>query len=85
MPPNTKAHNIIVGKTWIDTYGNFVLINVATGAKAVMYFKPCGWFGADRYSVRFSLGLALRRDLNFVGTLRETVSCCWIRRYLGSC
>lgn len=44
------------GKTWIDTYGDYTLLNATTGAKAYLYFTPCGWFGAGRYQVR-QLGL----------------------------
>jgi len=39
------------GKTWIDTYGDYTLLNTTSGAKAYMYFQPCGWFGAGRYEV----------------------------------
>ena len=39
------------GKTWIDTYGDYTLLNTTTGAKAYMYFQPCGWFGSGRYQV----------------------------------
>lgn len=40
------------GKTWIDTYGDYTLLNSTTGAKAYMYFQPCGWFGSGRYEAR---------------------------------
>lgn len=40
------------GRTWIDTYGDMTLLNSTTGAKAYLYFTPCGWFGAGRYEVR---------------------------------
>ena len=33
VPPNSKAHNLIVGRTWVDCYGDFSLINTATGAR----------------------------------------------------
>jgi hypothetical protein len=51
VPPNSKAHNLIVGRTWVDCYGDFSLINTATGARCSLYFTPCGWFGAGRYEV----------------------------------
>lgn len=44
------------GKTWIDTYGDYTLLNSTTGAKAYMFFQPCGWFGAGRYEVRGAPG-----------------------------
>jgi hypothetical protein len=44
--------------TWIDTYGDYTLLNVTTGAKAYMYYQPCGWFGAGRYVVSGPSALA---------------------------
>ena len=80
VPPTSKAHNVILGSTWIDTYGDYTLVNATTGArapprggggggvrlarsalltpqsnagaKAYMYYQPCGWFGSGRYEVR---------------------------------
>jgi hypothetical protein len=51
VPPNSKAHNVIVGGTWVDCYGDFKLNNVTTGTQCSLYFTPCGWFGAGRYEV----------------------------------
>ncbi|KAK9806522.1 hypothetical protein WJX73_006646 [Symbiochloris irregularis] len=51
VPPNSKAHNVIMGRTWVDCYGNFTLLNVTTGARVQLYFTPCGWFSSGRYEV----------------------------------
>ena len=51
VPPNSTAHNVIVGSTWVDCHGNFSLTNVTTGAKCSLYFTPCGWFSDGRYQV----------------------------------
>ncbi|CAK0751111.1 hypothetical protein CVIRNUC_002043 [Coccomyxa viridis] len=51
VPPNSTAHNVIVGSTWVDCHGNFSLTNVSTGAKCSLYFTPCGWFSDGRYQV----------------------------------
>jgi len=51
IPPPTKAHNVVIGSTWIDTFGEYKLINKTTGAKIVMKFTECGWFGAGRYEI----------------------------------
>ncbi|KAI3800869.1 hypothetical protein L1987_28968 [Smallanthus sonchifolius] len=51
VPPPTKVNNLIFGRTWIDSPGDMVLTNVTTGDKVVLYFQPCGWFGAGRYEV----------------------------------
>jgi len=52
IPPPTKAHNVIIGKTWIDTCGEYKLINTVTGAKVTIEFTECGWFSAGRYEIR---------------------------------
>lgn len=51
IPPPTKVHNLIFGRTWIDSSGDMILTNMTTGDKVVLYFQPCGWFGAGRYEV----------------------------------
>lgn len=51
VPPPTKAHNVIIGSTWIDTFGDYTLLNSTTGMKAHLFFQPCGWFGAGRYEI----------------------------------
>ncbi|WJX76376.1 Oxysterol-binding protein-related protein 3B [Trifolium repens] len=51
VPPPTKISNLIFGRTWIDSPGEMVLTNLTTGDKVVLYFQPCGWFGAGRYEV----------------------------------
>ena len=53
-PCNVKANNVIVGGTWVDNEGDYALINTTTGARADMYFTPCGWWGNGRYQVRHS-------------------------------
>ncbi|XP_071718554.1 oxysterol-binding protein-related protein 3C-like [Rutidosis leptorrhynchoides] len=51
VPPPTKVNNLIFGRTWVDNPGEMVLTNLTTGDKVVLYFQPCGWFGAGRYEV----------------------------------
>lgn len=51
VPPPTKVNNLIFGRTWIDSPGDMVLTNLTNGEKVVLYFQPCGWFGAGRYEV----------------------------------
>jgi len=51
VPPPTKVNNLIFGRTWIDSTGEMIMTNLTTGDKVVLYFQPCGWFGAGRYEV----------------------------------
>ncbi|CAM8975414.1 unnamed protein product [Rhodiola kirilowii] len=50
-PPLSKVNNLIFGRTWVDVQGEMVMTNLTTGDKAVLYFQPCGWFGAGRREV----------------------------------
>jgi hypothetical protein len=43
------VHNLVLGKTWIDSFGSFHVRNVNTGVRVEMEFKPCGWFGSGQY------------------------------------
>jgi len=38
--PVTAVHNIIVGKMWVDTYGEVTFNNVKTGDCCILNFKP---------------------------------------------
>jgi hypothetical protein len=49
VPPNSKAHNIVIGRTWVDSSGDFYVYNATTGSKCVLRFTPCGWFSYGRY------------------------------------
>ena len=49
VPPNAKAHNLVIGRTWVDSFGTFSVACPATGVKTILEFKPCGWFSAGRY------------------------------------
>lgn len=51
VPPPSKVNNLIFGRTWVDSPGEMILTNLTTGDKVVLYFQPCGWFGAGRYEV----------------------------------
>lgn len=51
VPPPTKVNNLIFGRTWLDSPGEMVMTNLTTGDKVVLYFQPCGWFGAGRFEV----------------------------------
>ncbi|XP_074800592.1 oxysterol-binding protein-related protein 1 isoform X8 [Natator depressus] len=49
--PTCCVHNIIVGKLWIEQYGNVEITNHKTGEKCVLNFKPCGLFGKELHKV----------------------------------
>jgi len=47
----TCVHNIIVGRMWIDHYGEFEVVNKNTGEKAKIRMKECGWFSKGWHEV----------------------------------
>ena len=80
VPPNSTAHNVIVGSTWVDCHGNFSLTNVSTGAKCSLYFTPCGWFSDGRYQVPVLAHARAAQsrctDQHFTDAVREVDECC---------
>ncbi|XP_063779678.1 oxysterol-binding protein-related protein 1 isoform X1 [Pseudophryne corroboree] len=49
--PTCCVHNIIVGKLWIEQYGNMEITNHKTADKCILNFKPCGLFGKELHKV----------------------------------
>ena len=50
-PPASRVNNIIVGRTWIDTFGEMQVNNLRTKQKATIRFKECSVFGTGRWEV----------------------------------
>jgi len=48
VPPNAMVHNIVLGRTWVDAFGP-LSIHCSSGAKCILEFTACGWFGYGRY------------------------------------
>ena len=51
ITPTTRINNIIVGRTWMDSFGELKVCNLTTGASAVIKFKECGLLGGGRWEV----------------------------------
>ena len=49
--PKTNAHNIIIGKIYLDHVGDYEILETQSGAKASMSFKQKGWFGSESHGV----------------------------------
>lgn len=52
VPPTSKAYNLVLGKIWVDTFGDMTIENITSKWKTVLEFVPCGYFGAGRYTVK---------------------------------
>eukprot|EP01117_Protostelium_nocturnum_P018665 TRINITY_DN784_c0_g1_i1.p1 TRINITY_DN784_c0_g1~~TRINITY_DN784_c0_g1_i1.p1 ORF type:complete len:442 (+),score=146.87 TRINITY_DN784_c0_g1_i1:292-1617(+) len=46
-PVKTIIHNLIVGKIWIDNFGEINVNCKTTGEKAKIKMKECGWFSKN--------------------------------------
>jgi len=44
---NCVVHNIIVGSLWMEHTGTMEIVCHSTGLKAIITFKPGGWFSGD--------------------------------------
>uniref|UniRef100_A0A146KXB4 Oxysterol-binding protein n=3 Tax=Lygus hesperus TaxID=30085 RepID=A0A146KXB4_LYGHE len=63
---NCCVHNIIVGKLWIEQYGTMEIVNSVTGHKAVLTFKPAGWFSKDLHRVEGFIMDKNKKKLHFL-------------------
>ena len=50
-PPPSRVNNVLVGRTWIDTFGEMQVNNLNSGASALIKFKECNMFGMGRWEV----------------------------------
>ena len=60
-PPPSRVNNVLVGRTWIDTFGDMQVNNLTTGASASIKFTECNMFGTGRWEVN---GEILDKDGN---------------------
>ena len=74
-PPPSRVNNVLVGRTWIDTFGDMQVNNLTTGASASIKFTECNMFGTGRWGVN---GEILDKDGNvkyrLSGKWNESVS-----------
>ncbi|KAH3763216.1 oxysterol binding family protein [Pelomyxa schiedti] len=49
--PFSRLHNLILGRMWLDHWGDFDVVNLRTGDKCTIKFSRCGWMGKNRYEV----------------------------------
>ncbi|THU63850.1 hypothetical protein C4D60_Mb01t20180 [Musa balbisiana] len=76
VPPPTKVNNLIFGRTWVDSPGEMIMTNLTTGDKVVLYFQPCGWFGAGRYEIDgYVYDAAEEPKILITGKWNESMSC----------
>eukprot|EP01107_Rhizomastix_libera_P008198 TRINITY_DN23313_c0_g1_i1.p1 TRINITY_DN23313_c0_g1~~TRINITY_DN23313_c0_g1_i1.p1 ORF type:complete len:494 (-),score=66.22 TRINITY_DN23313_c0_g1_i1:78-1559(-) len=48
-PPLSKLHNVIIGSTWMEFYGECKIENLTTGDICSLNVDPAGWFGSYTY------------------------------------
>ena len=47
----TSVNNLIVGKLWIDHYGDMVITNHNTNETCILTFKAAGWRGKSQHEI----------------------------------
>eukprot|EP01105_Mastigella_eilhardi_P009159 TRINITY_DN2178_c0_g1_i1.p1 TRINITY_DN2178_c0_g1~~TRINITY_DN2178_c0_g1_i1.p1 ORF type:complete len:562 (+),score=132.24 TRINITY_DN2178_c0_g1_i1:85-1770(+) len=50
-PPPARLHNLILGRMWIEHFGDVEIRNTHTGEHGVLKFSKCGWMGKNQYEV----------------------------------
>ncbi|XP_017772610.1 PREDICTED: oxysterol-binding protein-related protein 2 isoform X2 [Nicrophorus vespilloides] len=71
------VHNIIVGKLWMEQYGNMEIINHTTGHKASLTFKAAGNNSKDLHHVEGFITDKSKRKLFYLyGKWTEFLKCC---------
>ncbi|XP_065165108.1 oxysterol-binding protein-related protein 2-like isoform X2 [Atheta coriaria] len=70
------VHNIIVGKLWMEQYGNMEIINHSTGHRANLTFKPAGNNSKDLHHVEGFISDRNKRKLHFLyGKWTDFIKC----------
>ena len=54
-PPQSRVNNVLVGRTWVDHFGELTVEARTSGLVCDLVFAECGWFGAGRYTVSGTL------------------------------
>lgn len=49
VPPHAKVHNIVLGGTWVDAFGEFYVHCPTSGATCRLNFEAAGWFSSGRF------------------------------------
>ncbi|XP_022915451.1 oxysterol-binding protein-related protein 1 [Onthophagus taurus] len=70
------VHNIIVGKLWMEQYGNMEITNHSNGLKACLTFKPAGVHSKDIHKVEGYIQDKSKQKLYFIyGKWTEFLKC----------
>ena len=51
VPPTSRINNLIVGRIWVDTFGDMRVQNLTTKTTCDLQFTACGWSSRGRYEV----------------------------------
>ena len=86
VPPITRANNLLLGMTWVDTFGDLLVVNLTKGNYAALHFHQCGWFGGGRHKVAGTVYSADGEPkLAVCGKWNEQMSYMYVCRRLTPC
>jgi hypothetical protein len=70
----SMVHNAVIGKMWIDHFGDCEIVNYKTKEKCRLEFRKCGWFSKGRYEVRgWILNASGETKMTLVGKWNDAI------------
>eukprot|EP01116_Phalansterium_solitarium_P002808 TRINITY_DN1308_c0_g2_i1.p1 TRINITY_DN1308_c0_g2~~TRINITY_DN1308_c0_g2_i1.p1 ORF type:complete len:457 (-),score=168.38 TRINITY_DN1308_c0_g2_i1:676-2046(-) len=77
--PNTRIHNLLIGRTWIDHYGTVTIENTTTHDSVTISYTKCGFLSKGRHEL---FGQAIDANgkvcLELEGKWTKSVSMNWL-------
>lgn len=77
--PKTRLHNLLIGRTWIDHYGDVTIENLTTRDSVTISFEKCGFLSRGRHELH---GQAIdstgKVSLEINGKWNKTISITWL-------
>jgi len=77
--PTSRIHNLILGRIWIDHFGQLKITNLHTGDSCTIDFERCGWLSRGRYEINGSVRDASGRETHVIsGKWSSAISVKWM-------
>jgi len=75
--PLSKIHNIMMGTTWLEHYGNLTVTNTKTGDKCNIEFKKASFMSGPNYKIEGEVTSNKQTIIKIGGTWNGTVKAQW--------
>lgn len=78
--PTTRVNNLIIGRLWMDHFGQLAVKNLRTGDVCNLTFEKCGWLSRGRYEVSGYVKTSEGKETHYIsGKWNESMSVKWVR------